>query len=134
MQVVPLTAVDLSLAAGLVVALSLMSIRMTLGIAGRLLVAGCRTTVQLLLIGLVLRTFFAHVKLGWITLMALVMLGVAGREVMQRQRRRFSGWFGFGAGTLSMSVSSFSITVLALTVIIDIRPGTNPNMPYRYSG
>jgi len=126
MQVVPLTAVDLSLAAGLVVALSLMSIRMTLGIAGRLLVAGCRTTVQLLLIGLVLRTLFAHVNLGWITLMALVMLGVAGREVMQRQRRRFSGWFGFGAGTLSMSVSSFSITVLALTVIIDIRPWYEP--------
>ena len=126
MQVIPLSPLDLSIAAGLVVALSWLSLRMDLGLSGRLLMAGFRTTVQLLLIGLVLRSIFTHVHLGWISLMALVMLAVAGREVMQRQRRRFSGWFGFGAGTLSMCVSSFSITVLALTVIIDIRPWYEP--------
>jgi len=125
-QVIPLSPLDLSIAAGLVVALSWLSLRMDLGLSGRLLMAGFRTTVQLLLIGLVLRSIFTHVHLGWISLMALVMLAVAGREVMQRQRRRFSGWFGFGAGTLSMCVSSFSITVLALTVIIDIRPWYEP--------
>lgn len=126
MQVIPLSPLDLSIAAGLVVVLSWLSLRMDLGLSGRLLMAGFRTTVQLLLIGLVLRSIFTHVHLGWISLMALVMLAVAGREVMQRQRRRFSGWFGFGAGTLSMCVSSFSITVLALTVIIDIRPWYEP--------
>jgi len=125
-QVIPLSPLDLSIAAGLVVVLSWLSLRMDLGLSGRLLMAGFRTTVQLLLIGLVLRSIFTHVHLGWISLMALVMLAVAGREVMQRQRRRFSGWFGFGAGTLSMCVSSFSITVLALTVIIDIRPWYEP--------
>ncbi|QTA90238.1 ABC transporter permease [Desulfonema magnum] len=126
MNIISLTPSDLSIAALLIVALSFLSIRMNLGMTRQIIVAGLRTTIQLLLIGFVLKTLFSHVHIGWITLISFFMLMVAGREVMIRQKRRFSGWWGFGVGTLSMSVSSFSITILALTVIINIRPWYEP--------
>ena len=126
MQFIPLSPLDLSIAALLVVVLALFSAGMHLGLTRQIVVAGLRTTVQLLLIGLVLKSLFAGVHIGWLTLIALVMLLAAGREVMVRQKRRFAGWFGFGVGTLSMSISSFSITVLALIVIINIEPWYEP--------
>lgn len=126
MTIISLTPLDLSIAAVLMIALSLLSMRMKLGLSRQIIIAGLRTTVQLLLIGLVLKSLFAHVHLGWIAFIAIFMLAVASREVMNRQTRRFAGWWGVGVGTVSMSVSSFSITVLALTVIIDIKPWYEP--------
>ncbi len=119
---ISLSAVDLSIAALLVLALAALSWRMQLGLTGSLLIAATRTVVQLLLIGLVLKALFAHVDLLWITGISLVMLLAAGREVMARQQRRFTGWWGFGMGTGAMFISSFVITVLALSSII----GTDP--------
>jgi len=126
MQFIPLSPWDLSIAALLVVVLAFFSAGLHLGLTRQIVVAGLRTTVQLLLIGFVLKSLFASVHIGWLMLIALVMLLAAGREVMARQKRRFAGWFGFGVGTLSMSISSFSITVLALIVIINIEPWYEP--------
>jgi putative ABC transport system permease protein len=126
MTIVPLTPLDLALAAGLIGILALLSWRMGLGLAPRLIVAAMRTTVQLLLIGLVLKALFASVHLGWMAVMASVMLLVAGREVMGRQKRKFAGWWGFGMGTFSMFISSFSITILALNIIISVKPWYMP--------
>jgi putative ABC transport system permease protein len=126
MDIIPLTPFDLSLAALLMAALALLSLSMKLRLERQILVAAARTTVQLLLVGLVLKAIFSHVHLGWIALMAAVMLLAAGREVMDRQKRRFIGWRGFGIGTLSMCISSFTITVLALTVVIEIDPWYEP--------
>jgi len=81
---ITLSAVDLSLAAGLVLAMAALSWRMQLGLSGQLLIAGTRTVVQLLLIGLVLKALFANVDLLWVTGISLVMLLAAGREVMAR--------------------------------------------------
>ncbi|MBW2364287.1 MAG: ABC transporter permease, partial [Deltaproteobacteria bacterium] len=126
MNVISLTSVDLSIAAFLVVSLAILSIRMKLGLTRQIIVAGIRTTVQLLLIGLVLKALFDHMNIIWIMLISFIMLIAAGREVMSRQKRKFSGLWGFGAGTVSMFISSFSITVLALTVVIDITPWYEP--------
>jgi putative ABC transport system permease protein len=126
MTVISLSPLDLCLAAVLVGALAIISRYMRLKLEGQLLIAAARMTVQLLLIGLVLKALFSHIHLGWITLMACVMLLAAGREVMARQKRRFAGAWGFGLGTLSMFVSSFAITVLALTVIIGPQPWYEP--------
>ena len=126
MTVLSLTPLGLSLAAGLIGVLALLSWWMRLGLSRSLIVAALRTTVQLLLIGLVLEALFAHVHLGWMTLVAAVMLLAAGREVMGRQKRRFIGWWGFGLGTLSMFISSFTVTILALQVIIQPDPWYRP--------
>jgi putative ABC transport system permease protein len=122
MTVVVLTPVDLFLAAGCIGMLGLLSMRMRLGMTRQIFVAALRTTVQLLLIGLVLKTLFSHTHWGWIGLMAAVMLLAAGREVMGRQKRKFRGIWGYGVGTLSMFISSFTLTVLALKAIIAVNP------------
>ena len=96
MNVIALTPLDLILAGGLVILLAMLSILMQLGVAQRLLIAAVRTAVQLMLIGMVLNTLFANVHLVWVSMLAMVMLLVAGREVMARQHRRFSGWWGYG--------------------------------------
>ena len=126
MNVIALSAVDLMLAAGLVLLLALLSIVMQLKLAGRLVTAAVRTTVQLLLIGLVLKALFANVALVWVSALALFMLAVAGREVMARQHRRFGGVWGYGLGTLSMFVSAFATTVFALVFIIGTTPWYEP--------
>lgn len=122
MNVVQLSPVDLGIASLLILALAGLSWRMQIGAERHLLVSALRSTVQLFLIGLVLKVLFDHAHPAWVALLAAVMLAVAGREVMVRQQRRFVGWWGFGVGTLSMFVSSFAVTVLALVVVI----GTDP--------
>lgn len=126
MSIISLSPWDLSLAGVLVLILALLSFRMQLGLTRQITIAALRTTVQLLLIGLVLRALFAAVSLGWIALIAAIMLAAAGREVMARQQRRFAGWWGFGVGTSSMFVSAFAVTVLALNVMIVAQPWYDP--------
>ena len=126
MNIITLSAIDLSIAALLIFALAFLSHLMRLGLRNQILVAGLRTTIQLLLIGLVLKSLFEFAKIGWLTLMALIMLLAAAREVMHRQKRRFTGIWGFGIGALSMFVSSFTITMFALLVIINNQPWYQP--------
>jgi len=126
MTIISLSPLDLSLAALLVGVLALISRSMRLKLENQLVIAAVRMTVQLLIIGVVLKALFSHAHLGWVALMAGVMLLAAGWEVRGRQKRRFAGGWGFGLGTLSMFISSFSITVIALTVIIGPQPWYEP--------
>ncbi len=123
---VTLTFTDLLLAALLVVLLALTSIRMKTGISRQLLIAAVRTAVQLSLIGLVLKTLFENVHLGWVSLLAVLMLLIAGREVIMRQDRRFTGGWGFAIGTVSMFLSSFAVTIFTLIVILGESPWYTP--------
>jgi len=125
-SVIPLGPIDLALAAILVLAAAALSWRMRLGVERQMAVAALRTTVQLLLVGLVLRALFAHVSLAWVTLIALIMLALAGREVRARQHRPFAGVWAWGLGTSSMFLSSFSVVVIALVVIVGPEPWYTP--------
>lgn len=126
MELILLSPFDLALASGLVILLAAMSWWLHLGVEGRVLIAAARSTVQLLLVGLVLKALFAQSQPGWVALMALVMLLVAGFEAMQRQKRRFGGVWGYGIGASSMFLSSFCVLLLALTVIIGVQPWYQP--------
>lgn len=126
MSVIALSPFDLSIAALLILALAGLSLHLKLGVEKQLLLAAARSTIQLLLIGLVLKALFAHAQLGWVALIAAVMIIVAGREVMVRQKRRLLGWWGFGVGTVSMFVSSFTVTVMALVMVIGPTPWYAP--------
>jgi putative ABC transport system permease protein len=123
---ITLSNLDLAIAALLVLALALLSARLQADVSRQLLIAAARTAIQLTLIGLVLKTLFANVHLVWVTLMALFMLLVAGREVMARQKRRFRGWWGYALGTVSMFLSSFTVAVFALVVILGDTPWYAP--------
>jgi len=126
MEVIDLQWWKLALASLLVILLALLAHLARVGISRSLLVAAVRTVVQLSLIGLVLEALFASSSPLWIGLLALVMLLVAGREVMARQQRRFSGFWAFGIGTSAMFLSSFTVTVLTLTVVVGPQPWYAP--------
>lgn len=126
MSLISLGPWDLGLAAALVLLLAYTSWQLHLGVGRRLLIAAARSAVQLMLLGLVLKVLFEQTQLALIGALTLVMLMVAGYEVMARQRRPFSGVWGMGLGTLSMFLSSFSITLLALLAIVRVEPWYQP--------
>jgi len=121
-----LSVADLAIAATLVLLLTLLSLRMHPDLGRQLVFSALRTAIQLSLIGMVLKVLFANASLLWVSLMAGVMLLIAGREVMVRQERRFRGWWGYAVGTFSMFVSSFVVTIFALTVILGDDPWYTP--------
>jgi len=122
MGVISLSPLDLALASTMVLLLAAISRRMQFAIEIPLLISALRTTVQLMLIGFVLKVLFENATLIWVALLAILMLLIAGREVMARQERRFAGMWGYGVGTMSMFVSSFAVTVLALNILIQPQP------------
>lgn len=126
MTTVILTPLDLGMAAALVVGLVLLSRVMHFGLERQLIVAALRMTVQLLLVGMVLKALFDNVHLGWMAVISLVMLLAAGREVTGRQKRYLKGGWAFGLGTLSMFISSFAVTILTLVVIVGPEPWYEP--------
>ncbi|MCK4305264.1 MAG: iron export ABC transporter permease subunit FetB [Candidatus Eisenbacteria sp.] len=126
MSAISLSPLDLCAAALLVLILAVLTARARLGVGRQLIISSMRMTIQLLLIGLVLRALFAHVQISWVALMATVMLLVAGREVVARQHRRFRGLWAFGVGTTSMFISSFTVTILTLAVIVRPDPWFTP--------
>ncbi len=126
MNLISLSALDLGLAALLVLGLAGLTSLLQLGMGRSLLVAALRSALQLMLLGLVLKALFAQVNPFFMGALALVMLLVAGYEVMARQQRRLGGIWGMGVGTLSRFLSSFSVTLLALTVIIQVEPWYTP--------
>jgi putative ABC transport system permease protein len=123
---IQLSVLDLLVAAVLVLLLAYLTWRNGLGLSQSLLVSATRTAAQLSLVGLVLKALFADGNLHWVVLMAVVMLLVAGREVMARQQHRLRGGWGFSVGTLSMFLSSFTVTLFALLVIIRNEPWYAP--------
>lgn len=123
---IALDALDLAAAAVLVLIVGVLGLVLRLEITRSLLIAAARTMVQLLLVGLVLRALFANVALAWVLAIGVVMVFLAGREVMARQKRRLAGWWGFGVGTGSMFLSSFTLTVFALIVMIGPDPWFAP--------
>ncbi len=126
MNYVPLDTLDLALASLLLLVNVLLSRWLDLGITRSLLIAAIRMTVQLLLIGLVLKSVFA-IASPWLTLaLALVMVAFAGYEILARQQRRLAGAWAYGLGTSSMMLAAMTVTVLALTTSIRPDPWYDP--------
>lgn len=123
---IELSMFDLGLAGVLVILGAAGAAFLRLGVTRTLLTMAMRSVLQLFLIGLVLKALFGHVHLGWVSLLAGIMLCVAGWEVMVRQHRPFRGWWGYGTGTGSMFLSSFTVTLFALAAIIQTSPWYHP--------
>lgn len=126
MNLIVLSPLDLSIAALLILALAAVTWLRGLQLAGPLLIAACRTVLQLSLVGMILKWVFSHAAPGWIAAMAAIMLAVAGHELMRRQKRKFAGWWGYGVGAVSMFLSSFSVTLYALLAVVVADPWYQP--------
>jgi putative ABC transport system permease protein len=126
MTYVPLTPIDLLLAAALLVVNAAISWFFRLGLERSLAIAAVRMVVQLALVGLVLKLIFAQTSPLWAVLMGLVMVLAAGFEVVSRQHRRIRGWHVFGLSTATLLFVGLVITGLGVGVMIGPDPWYAP--------
>ena len=82
MNYISLTTLDLVIASCLVIALAATSFHLRLTIGKQLLIVAIRAAIQLLLIGLVLKTLFNTSNPWLLMLVVSVMLIVVSREVL----------------------------------------------------
>lgn len=120
----PLTAVDLGLAALLLLAHAAVSVGLRLGLGKRLLFAAVRATLQLLLVGFVLTWVFDARHPLAVLVVALVMGSLAGVEAARRATRKLPGLRR--GSMLVMLVSSFAVTTWGLAVVLRAEPFWDP--------
>jgi putative ABC transport system permease protein len=123
---ISLTYWDLVLASLLLLVGGAASLTLRLGLERQLGIAALRMVVQLMIIGLILKALFTLVSPLWTGMAALFMALMAGREVMARQKRNFSGFWSYGLGTSSLMLAGTIVTVLALTTQIRPDPWFDP--------
>ncbi len=117
---------DVALAAIFLVLNGALSLLLRLQLERQLAISALRMVVQLFLVGLVLKTVFA-IASPWLTLLiALVMVGFAGREIRARQERRLRGVWGYGLGAGAMMLAGMIVTTTALTTQIGPDPWWSP--------
>ena len=128
MEIINLGPFDLGLAALLVILLAAWTEFGTIkvGLGRRIIVAAVRATVQLFLIGWVLKALFAHTHPILLIFISIIMVLLATREIVYRQERGFSGWWRFGISGISLFLSSCLVTLFALTVILAPTPWYTP--------
>ncbi len=134
MNYISLTPMDLVIASGLVITLAATSFYLKLTIGKQLLIVALRATIQLLLIGLLLKTLFSYSNPWLLMLIALIMLTFASREVLARQKHKFHGWWGINVSVTPLFISSFSVTLIALVVIIGNYPWYSPQYAIPFLG
>jgi putative ABC transport system permease protein len=109
--------VELGAAALLLVANGALSLWLGLGVGRSQLIAGARMIVQLLLVGLVLRTVFTLGSPWLVGGVLVAMLASAAWETMSRQQRRFAGHWAYSVGAGSIAVATLPVTVLAIALL-----------------
>ncbi|MFO7655278.1 MAG: iron export ABC transporter permease subunit FetB [Candidatus Krumholzibacteriia bacterium] len=123
---VPLSFLDLAVAATLVLVAGMVSVGLRLGLERRLAVASVRTVVQLLLIGYVLRFVFDQQTWYAVFALAAVMVVAASRAAVARSSRSFPG--AIPHAFLTLTVVGLSTTLTVTTLVI----GTEPWYQARY--
>ena len=101
-----------------------LSAALGLGLGRRLLTAAVRMTVQLLLVGLVLRWVFALDRWWAVAGVLSLMTLTAGISAVRRTDRRFAGVWT--AGIVSVWSSAWIVGALALLVIVRVEPWWRP--------
>ncbi|NOR64290.1 MAG: iron export ABC transporter permease subunit FetB [Rhodobacteraceae bacterium] len=125
-EYVELSYIDIALASVFLLLNGALSLWLRLGIARNLAFAMVRMVVQLLLVGLLLKSLFA-IQSPWLTLLvALIMVGFAAREIWARQERRLKGWRGLAIGGTSMGASVGVVALVALIVLVQPEPWWHP--------
>ena len=126
MTYVSLDIAHLALAATLILINGAVSWAFALGLERTLFINAVRMTVQLALIGFVLKWIFEQTSPLWTMALALIMVLVAGYEIVSRMSRRPKGIEAYllGSGTL-LVVGSFA-TVFAVAGLIGPDPWYQP--------
>ena len=123
---------QVGLAALLVLINGAISLVLRLDLGQRLAVAGLRTVVQLLLVGLVLQAIFDLDHPAAVLGLMVFMVLTAGVAAVGRTERRYRGIFL--DSTVSVWASSWLITALALVVIVQVEPWYRPQYAIPFLG
>lgn len=116
---------QIGLAASLVVVSGLISLVLQLGLHGRLALASVRCTVQLLLIGLVLKWIFAPGRPWYLVIgLATIMTMIAGVVGVDRSDRRYRGIVL--DSVVSIWVCAWLVTGVALVAVVKPEPWYRP--------
>jgi putative ABC transport system permease protein len=126
MNPVALTFTDLALAASLLILNGVISVAFGLRLERSLAIAATRMVVQLAAVGFVLKFVFEQSSPAWTALIALVMVLVAGLELLQRQDRQPRSWLAYGIGNATLLLVGGLATLYAVTVIIGPSPWHAP--------
>lgn len=117
---------DVLLATGFLLLNGALSLWLNLQLERKLLIAATRMVVQLLLVGMLLKSLFSILS-PWLTLLvACAMVLFAGREIWARQDRRLRGFWGYGLGAGAMGFAGAGVTVIALTTMVGPDPWWTP--------
>lgn len=122
MSAIPLSELDLALAALLLAANGIISLMFGLRLERTLAVAAVRMVVQLAAVGFALKFILAQTSALWTALAATVMVLFAGVELMQRQDVRVKGWRGLALGNATLLLVGGLATLYAVAIVI--RPET----------
>lgn len=126
MDYVSLSWLDIVLASVLIFINGGLSLALGLGIERTLALNTVRMVLQLAAIGFILKFIFTQSGPWWTFGWALVMLGVAGYEIMARQSTRVSGWRAYGLSLTTLFFVGFTATAFALSLIIKPDPFYEP--------
>ena len=119
---ISLSASDLAIAAVLILLDGALSVALGLGLHRQLAVAAARMVLQLLLIGVVLRSVFALASPPVTLLVILVMVGIAAREVAVRPEQRLSRYGNYMVGASAVAAATLLTSILALTTALRPSP------------
>jgi putative ABC transport system permease protein len=108
---------ELAFAASLVLLNAALSLLLQVGLARELLIAAARAIVQLLLVGLVLRTVFQLQSAWLVAAVLLAMFASASYEILSRQERRFVGLWRVGIGAGTTMLATLFVTGFALLTL-----------------
>ncbi len=126
MSYVPLSWLDLTAAAVLIVFNGVLSWALRLGLERSIAIATLRMVVQLGAIGFVLKFVFEQTSPLLTAVLALVMVGMAGHEALARQESRVGGWMAYGIGTGTLFFVGLLATLYTMIVVIGPEPWYAP--------
>lgn len=122
----PLDWHDLAFAGLLLCINGLISIAFRLRLELSFAVAAIRMVVQLIAVGLVLKHVFAQTSPLWTGALALLMVLIAGYELMARQSGPFRSWRAFGLGSGTLLLVGTLGTLYATAIVIGPTPWHAP--------
>lgn len=123
MQVL-LSYTDVAVASSLVLLVMLISWRLRLRLTGTLLMAACRTVIQLSFIGLILAWIFAREQWYEVLVILSIMTLIAAGAAKNRVKRAYKGlWVDT---FIAVSISALLVTAIAIGLILQIKPWYTP--------
>lgn len=117
---------DLAAAASLMILNGGLSVALGLGLERTLLINTVRMLVQLSVIGFVLKFIFMQTSMYWTLGWALMMLILAGYEIMARQSYKVKGMRAYGFSTLTLLFVGFVCTGFAIGFLLQPDPWYSP--------